>query len=158
MFDFAFQVHFEPRAFPNTMPESRSIATKLVPSVASGVSSWCSPAVDRHSVNELAKMIRILGHRKVNLRCDHEPAIMAIQQRLLETRSKAGEPTVLSNGKTKDSQSMGRSDGQVGAREAAYFQIGHRTELRAEAFRWLCSLELACEARCVDDQPLPHPR
>ena len=62
---------------------------------------------DSYSCKELNAFIRQMGYSSVELRCDNEPSVKAIQQGILDIRSKAGDKTVITNGKTRDSQSMG---------------------------------------------------
>ena len=107
MFDFAFNAAVN--ADDNTVDATLGTSVVAVDAQTGVVygNALGSKEADDFTVKEVNKFIRQMGHRKVDVRCDNEPAPKAIQGKLLALRSAAGEPTVITNGKTKDSQSMG---------------------------------------------------
>jgi len=66
-----------------------------------------SKDADAYSCKEINGFVKQMGYASVELRCDNEPAVKAIQQGVLAIRSKEKDKTILTNGKTKDSKSMG---------------------------------------------------
>ena len=69
-----------------------------------------SKEADLHSVNEIQKFVKQMGYSRVHIRCDNEPAAVSLQKQLLDVRSAKDEATTISNGKTRDSKSMGAAE------------------------------------------------
>ena len=66
-----------------------------------------SKEADGLSVKEISKFSKMTGYQQVGIRCDNEPAVMSVQKGVLDIRSKEGNKTIASTGKTRDSKSMG---------------------------------------------------
>jgi len=65
---------------------------------------------DAHMVKAACGFIAQLGHKTCGLRCDNEPAALALQERVQAERK---DRTILSNGSLMDSQSMGQAETAV---------------------------------------------
>ena len=92
--------------------------------------AMASKEADAHSVKEVNRLIKQLGFHKVEVRCDTENATVAIQNQLLDVRSKAGEATLITNGKTRDSKSMGLVESVIrwwrGKLKTLRFSVEHK--------------------------------
>ena len=63
-----------------------------------------STEAESHAARVVINFGKKFGHKTMELRSDNEPSLLALQQRVQTTRH---ERTILSNGKLKDSPSMG---------------------------------------------------
>eukprot|EP00971_Amphidinium_carterae_P290845 5775638-Amphidinium_carterae.1 len=61
-----------------------------------------SKQASEYMVNQLIKFVNQLGYTTIQLRCDHEPATIALQERVQANRLPLR--TILSTGKPRDSQ------------------------------------------------------
>ena len=66
-----------------------------------------SKAADDHTVKQMDKFIKQLGYQRPEIRCDTEPAVKALQDKIVQARYAEGLQTRVSQGRTRDSQSMG---------------------------------------------------
>ncbi|CAK0861993.1 unnamed protein product [Prorocentrum cordatum] len=66
-----------------------------------------SKAADDHTVKQLMRFMKQLAYKKPELRCDTEPAVKALQDKVVNARSEENLETRVSQGRTRDSTSMG---------------------------------------------------
>ena len=64
-------------------------------------------AYSTFAVNALLQDIRFLDHKKIILKTDQEPAMVALQERIRQLRIDPGEQTILENSPVGESQSNG---------------------------------------------------
>ena len=111
-------------------------AVHAIPTAQKGGSSLS------HLVTEAARFAIWLGHRSLRLRCDNEPAILAVQAGLLKALRNLGDDVSRDNSPVESHQSNGPVEQVVGS-------------IRQHAAVLMHDLEKACGAK--DDQVLFPP-
>eukprot|EP00971_Amphidinium_carterae_P005711 113196-Amphidinium_carterae.1 len=109
VFDYAYNIEEE--------KENRKYGTSLViaDSQTGFVKAFASGTkrADEFAVQQVVDFCAQLGHDAIELRCDGEPATIALQTKVQDLRLKKGLRTVLSTGKTRDSASMGLAETSI---------------------------------------------
>ncbi|CAK0789057.1 unnamed protein product, partial [Prorocentrum cordatum] len=66
-----------------------------------------SKAADDHTAKQLMRFMKQLAYQKPELRCDTEPAVKALREKVVNARNEDNLETRVSQGRARDSKSMG---------------------------------------------------
>ena len=98
--DFAYNAY---EGEDDKKPDKALGTSKVMVNRETGMSygnAMASKEADEDTTKEVNRFVKMLGYNKIEIRSDLEKSVVAIQDRLVDMRSREGVTTLVTNGKS----------------------------------------------------------